>query len=203
MRSNNQFTRRFCLTGSLATALVALATSPALALTEAGARALVDKVVAEINRVIASGQSESAMINDFKKLFLAYADVPIMARYALGPDARTLSNAQMKKYTDAFATYISNKYGRRFREFIGGEVTVNSARPIKAGYEVRSTVKLRGQSPFDVTFLVSDKSGKDKFYNMFIEGVNLLLTERTEIGALLDKNGGNVDKMIAALQAMG
>ncbi|QEW18291.1 putative phospholipid-binding protein MlaC precursor [Marinibacterium anthonyi] len=203
MRSNNQFTRRFCLTGTLATALAALVTSPALALTEAGARALVDKVVAEINRVIASGQSESGMINDFKKLFLTYADVPIMARYALGPDARSLNSTQMKQYTDAFATYISNKYGRRFREFIGGQVEVNSARPIKAGYEVRSTVKLRGQTPFDVTFLVSDKSGQDKFYNMFIEGVNLLLTERTEIGALLDKNGGNVDKMIAALKAQG
>ncbi|MBB93250.1 MAG: ABC transporter [Rhodobacteraceae bacterium] len=202
MRSNSQFTRRFYLTGTLATAFAALTTSPALALTEASARGLVEKVVAEINRVIASGKSESAMISDFEKLFTTYADVPIMARYALGPEARTVSSSQLSRFTNAFSGYISNKYGRRFREFIGGEVEVNSARPIKAGYEVRSTVKLRGEAPFDVTFLVSDKSGRDRFYNMFIEGVNLLLTERTEIGSLLDKNGGNVDKMIAALEAM-
>ncbi|WP_428926965.1 MlaC/ttg2D family ABC transporter substrate-binding protein [Marinibacterium sp. SX1] len=202
MRSNNQFTRRVCLTGTLATAFAALVTSPALALTEAGARGLVEKVVAEINRVIASGQSEGAMIRDFEKLFTTYADVPIMARYALGADARTVSSSQLQRFTNAFSGYIANKYGRRFREFIGGEVSVNSARPIKNGYEVRSTVKLRGESPFEVSFLVSDRSGRDRFYNMFIEGVNLLLTERTEIGALLDKNGGNVDKMIAALEGM-
>jgi phospholipid transport system substrate-binding protein len=61
---------------------------------------------------------------------------------------------------------------------------------------------LRGSAPFEVTFLVSSKSGKDLFFNMFIEGVNLLLTERTEIGALLDRNGGKIDKMIADLEKL-
>ena len=199
---SNSFSRRSYLTGPLATAFLALVTSPALALTEGAAKALVDKVVAEINRVIASGKSEGAMINDFKKLFNTYADVPIMARYALGADARSASSSQLQRFTNAFSGYIANKYGRRFREFIGGKVEVKDARPIKAGYEVRSTVFLRGESPFEVSFLVSDKSGRDRFYNMFIEGVNLLLTERIEIGALLDKNGGNMDKMIAALEKM-
>ncbi|MEC7257936.1 MAG: ABC transporter substrate-binding protein, partial [Pseudomonadota bacterium] len=97
----------------------------------------------------------------------------------------------------AFQGYIANKYGRRFREFIGGKVEVTSARQIKNGYEIRSTAKLQGQAPFDVTFLVSDKSGRDLFYNMFIEGVNLLLTERTEIGAMLDRRKGNIDQLIA------
>lgn len=199
---SSSFSRRTCLRGSLATAFLALVTTPALALSESSAKTLVNKVVDEINRVIASGKSESAMISDFKKLFNTYADVPIMARYALGADARSASASQMKRFTDAFSDYIANKYGRRFREFIGGKVEVTSARPIKAGYEVRSTVFLRGESPFEVSFLVSDKSGRDRFYNMFIEGVNLLLTERTEIGALLDKSGGNMDKMIAALEKM-
>ena len=61
---------------------------------------------------------------------------------------------------------------------------------------------LRGQSPFEVTFHVSDRSGRDLFFNMFIEGVNLLLTERTEIGAMIDRNGGDIDKMIADLKKL-
>ena len=176
---------------------------PALALTEAGARTLVNNVVSEINRVIASGKSEAAMLRDFEKLFVRYADVPIMARYALGADARSATQAQMRNFTKAFQGYISRKYGRRFREFIGGQVTVKSARKIKAGYEIKSLVKLQGSAPFDVTFLVSDKSGKDKFYNMFIEGVNLLLTERTEIGAMLDRRKGDLNKLISDLSKAG
>ncbi|SPJ30397.1 MlaC/ttg2D family ABC transporter substrate-binding protein [Falsiruegeria mediterranea] len=176
---------------------------PALALTEAGARTLVNNVVSDINKVIASGKSESAMLRDFEKIFVRYADVPIMARYALGADARSASQAQLRNFTKAFQGYISRKYGRRFREFIGGEVTVRSARKIKAGYEIKSLVKLQGSAPFDVTFLVSDKSGKDKFYNMFIEGVNLLLTERTEIGAMLDRRKGDLNKLISDLSKAG
>ena len=38
---------------------------------------------------------------------------------------------------------------------------------------------------------------------MFIEGINMLLTERTEIGAMLDRRGGNIDAMIADLRKAG
>jgi phospholipid transport system substrate-binding protein len=35
---------------------------------------------------------------------------------------------------------------------------------------------------------------------MFIEGINLLLTERTEIGAILDRNKGDIDSLIKDLK---
>jgi phospholipid transport system substrate-binding protein len=54
-----------------------------------------------------------------------------------------------------------------------------------------------------VSFHVSDRSGKDLFFNMYIEGVNLLLTERTEIGAMLDKRRGDIDAMIRDLKKSG
>ncbi|MEM6658433.1 MAG: ABC transporter substrate-binding protein [Pseudomonadota bacterium] len=196
---SNDLNRRHFIVTALGSTMIAALPQSALALSEAAAVKLVNSVVADINRVIASGKSENAMLRDFEKIFVQYADVPIMARYVLGADARTASPAQLKQFTRAFQTYISRKYGRRFREFIGGEVDVRNARKIKAGYEVRTSVKLRGSSPFDVTFLVSDKSGRDKFYNMFIEGVNMLLTERTEIGAMLDARGGSLNQLIKDL----
>ena len=195
----NPMLRRSFLKSAVAAAALALPGLPAMALSEAGAHKLVDAVVADINRVIASGKSESAMIRDFEKIFVRYGDVPIMARYALGVDGRRATPAQMRAFTQAFQGYISRKYGKRFREFIGGKIEVQSARPIKAGYEIRSTAFLRGEAPFEVTFLVSDKSGRDRFFNMFIEGVSLLQTERTEIGAMLDRRKGNIDQLIADL----
>lgn len=185
------------------TASFAAIGTPSFALSEASARSLVDTVVAEINRVIDSGKSESAMIRDFEKLFVRYADVPIMAQYALGNDGRSASNRQRAEFTKAFQGYIASKYGKRFREFIGGRIEVKGTRKIKAGYEVNGVAYLRGQSPFDVTFLVSDKSGKPLFFNIFIEGVNLLLTERNEIGAMLDRRGGDIDQLIRDVAASG
>ncbi|SIT79985.1 MlaC/ttg2D family ABC transporter substrate-binding protein [Pontibaca methylaminivorans] len=195
--------RQFLISGAAAFAVAALGPLPALALTEAQARQLVDSAVADINRVIASGQSESAMMPEFERIFATYADVPVMARYALGADARAASPGQLQAFTQAFQRYIARKYGKRFRDFIGAQIVVNSARQIKNGYEVRGTAKLRGESPVEVVFLVSDRSGRNLFFNLFVEGVNLLLTERTEIGAMLDQQGGNIDNLIAALQRAG
>jgi phospholipid transport system substrate-binding protein len=174
---------------------------PVRALTVDQARALIDKAVAEVNAIIDSGKSESAMLKDFEHLFATYADVPTIARSALGPAARTASASDMAAFTKAFQGYISRKYGRRFREFIGGRIEVKDAHPIKSYYEVVSTAYLQGEAPFEVDWDVSDKSGRLLFFNIIIEGVNMLASERTEIGAILDKNGGDISKLVAALNA--
>lgn len=194
----NNIDRRSVLGGAFASGL--LIASPSFAMSNAQAETLVDNVVAEINRIISSGSSETRMLDDFENLFLNFADVPTIARYALGNDARSASPAQMQAFTNAFTGYVSSKYGKRFREFIGGKIKVNGSKPLKSYFEVSTTAYLSGQSPFEVTFLVSDKGGRPMFFNMFIEGINLLLTERAEIGAMLDKRGGNLDMLIADLK---
>jgi phospholipid transport system substrate-binding protein len=155
-----------------------------------------------VNNTINSGQSETAMFGSFERIFQQYADVPTIARSALGPAARSASNGQMRDFTQAFQGYISRKYGRRFREFIGGRIEVTDARPVKSYFEVISVAYLQGESPFDLRWHVSDKSGQNLFFNIIIEGVNMLAAERTEIGALLDAQGGNIDGLIAKLQTI-
>ncbi|MGH1576830.1 MlaC/ttg2D family ABC transporter substrate-binding protein [Planktotalea sp.] len=177
-----------------------VAPNAALALNEAGAKKLVDALVGDINKIIASGKSETSMYRDFERVFAKYGDTSYISAYAMGNDGRRASASQKKKFSKEFQTYISRKYGSRFREFIGGRLEVKSVRPVKSWYEVKTTAFLRGDSPFTVTFLVSDRTGRNKFFNMFIEGINLLLTERTEIGAMIDRRGGNLDKMIADLR---
>ncbi|WP_120500236.1 phospholipid-binding protein MlaC [Roseovarius sp. EL26] len=199
---NSELSRRAVIGTAMAAAVASLPL-PALALTDAQAEALVNKVVGEINKVIASGKSLNSMIKDFERIFSRYADVNIIARSALGPAAKTASKSQMRNFTKAFQGYIARKYGKRFNEFVGGRIEVKGTRKVKSWQEVKSLVYLRGSAPFNVNFLVSDRSGKDLFFDMVIEGISLRLTERTEIGSLLDKNKGNIDKMIADLKKAG
>ncbi|MDA0963231.1 MAG: ABC transporter substrate-binding protein [Proteobacteria bacterium] len=183
-------------------AMGAFAPVPALALTEARARSLIDGVVADVNAVIASGKSETAMYSDFERIFARYSDTAYISASAMGVDARRATAAQKKAFSDAFQIYIARKYGRRFREFIGGRLEVTGVRQVKNWFEVGTIAYLQGQAPFDVTFHVSDRTGRDLFFNMFIEGVNMLLTERTEIGALLDRRKGDIDQLIADLRSL-
>jgi phospholipid transport system substrate-binding protein len=180
---------------------LALVPGRARALTAASAERLVDSLVTDINGVINSGKSEAQMYPEFERIFARYGDVPTIARYVLGVDARRATAAQLDAFTKAYQRYVSRKYGRRFREFIGGRLEIQGSRQVQSYIEVRTIAYLRGESPFEVTFSVSDRSGRDKFFNMTIEGVNMLLTERTEVGALLDRRGGDIDALIRELQS--
>lgn len=174
---------------------------PSFALSAPAAQTLVTQLVAEVNTVISSGKSEAGMIADFAQILDRHADVPTIARYCLGADARSATASQIAAYTPAFANYIAAKYGRRFREFIGGEITVQGATPVKSWIEVETTVLLRGRSPLRMDWHVSDRSGKHAFFNFIIEGVNMLLTERAEVGAMLDRQRGDLNALIAEMRA--
>ncbi|EYD78367.1 toluene tolerance family protein [Rubellimicrobium mesophilum DSM 19309] len=195
-------TRRAVLAQGAALAAGLALAPPARAQDVAAARALVDQLVANVNAVIASGQSEDRMIAQFAQIFLAYADAPTIARYSLGADARRATPDQLARYTAAFANYLAEKYGRRFREFIGGQVVVQDARAVPNGIEVTTTAIFQNQAPFRVDFQVSAASGRLRFFNLIVEGVNMLLSERTEIQAMLDQRGGDLDRLIADLSAM-
>ncbi|WP_153010467.1 phospholipid-binding protein MlaC [Falsirhodobacter sp. alg1] len=177
---------------------------PGVTLAQSGAdaaRRAVEQAVAAVNRTIASGESTQAMYNDFERIFAQYADIPTIARSTLGVAARQASAAQLQAYTSAYQGYVARKYGRRFREFVGGEIKVTGVNPIKSYYEVVSTAYTRGNSPADVRWHVSTSSGSPKFFNIIIQGVNMLASERTEIQAILDQQGGSIDRLTRALQS--
>jgi phospholipid transport system substrate-binding protein len=184
-------------------AISAVGAAPASALDVDGARDLIAALVKDINKVINSGKGEVAMFRDFERVFVKYADIGVIARKVMGVDWRRATAAQRTAFTAAFQKYISKKYGRRFREFVGGEIEVTRSRKVKSVFEVVSIAKLRGQAPFEVRWLVADKNGQPRMFNMFIEGINMSSTERTEIGAMLDNRGGDINKLIAHLKTAG
>lgn len=198
----SQVTRRRFAAG-LALGSVALALPfPAFALTLDQAKALIEKAIAEVNTTINSGKSESAMLGDFQRIFSRYADGPKIAQTVMGVSRKTASAGQIKAFTKAYTGYFTRKYGRRFREFIGGTIEVTGGRQIKSFFEVVSVANLTGEAPFDLRWHVSDGSGKNLFFNIIIEGVNMLSTERSEIGALLDQRKGDLDRLIADLNTL-
>lgn len=187
--------RRFVVAGLAA---VMAAPGAALAAISAGqAESLINKVVSDINSIINSGQSEAKMINRFEGVFTKYADTNFIALSALGVDGRSASASQKRAFTKAFTGYIANRYGSRFREFVGGTIQVVSSKQVKSRYEVLTKTKLAGKSPFDVVFIVSAKNGK--FIDMQVEGISIVKSERKEIGAMLDKRKGNLDLLIKDL----
>ena len=189
--------RRFFLAASIC---AVLRPEVAVSSQQDAAVKVVDKAVSDINQIINSGDTERKMLRSFEKVFNTYADVPTIAKYALGRDVRTASALQINDYTKAFSTYFATKYGKRFREFIGGTIEIVSVEKVKKYYLVNTIAHMPAYQPFGVDFLVSEQKGRPLIFNLIIEGVNMLLAERQEIGALLDRNSGKIDTLIGDLK---
>lgn len=202
MLNNHSFTRRATLLG-LTSALAIAPSMPAVALTKAEAEELINKLTGEVMATINAGKSKSAMFKDFEGIFGRYADVPLIAQKALGTTWRTASASQRKAYVSAFRGYMARFYGKRFEEFIGSEIKVKKSRKTAGGYLVDTNIKLRGSAAFKAQWHVIDARGKTLMYNLFLEGVSVLSDVRVQIGSMLDKRGGSIDKLTAHLRTAG
>lgn len=191
---------------TLGLAGLALSTAlPAYALSGSAAEGLVTRAVSEVQAAINSGKPQRRVLADFRKIFLKYADVNTVARSVLGQSWRKASKADQKAYVRAFTGYLARKYGKQFHDFKGAKFTVTGSRDAgRKGFLVRSMVKTpKRSSPFKVEWQVSDRSGKTLIFNMFIEGVSMLTTERGEIRAILEKSGGDVGQVAKTLDNLG
>jgi phospholipid transport system substrate-binding protein len=177
--------------------------SSGLAMTQAQARDLIGRVMNEVQAIVSSGRDERGVSREFEGLFSRHGDVSVIARSVLGPAARSASPAQLTAFTAGFQSYMARKYGRQFRRFAGAQADVTGARQVQSYWEVVSTMTMRGEAPFEVRWQVSDRSGQHKFFNLIIEGVNLLSAERQEIGTMLERRGGSIDRLIEDLRRAG
>ena len=200
MRSN--INRREVIGGAIALSGIAMLPNAALALNEAQANSLIQQVTSEIQSIINSGQSESQMLVQFEGIFRNYADVPRIAGTCLGAAWRTASSGEKSSYVAAFQHYISYKYGRQFRSFQGAKIDLVRSRDSgDRGVLVESMVDTRNSSPFVVEWHVIDAGGRPKFFNLIIEGISLLASEREEIGAMLAASRGDIAQLNARLLA--
>jgi len=170
------------------------------ALEQSKAEDLIKKISFEVNNIISSSRDEPVIIGELEFVFKKYADTNIMALTTLGPARRTASASQLKFFKDSFQIYFLNKYARRFRELKDGEISILTSRSIRSGVEVKTRVHLIDWAPLEVLWLVSDRSGEVKIFNIIIDGINLLSSERVEIGVMLENRNGDIDLLSASLR---
>ena len=180
-----------------------MAVTPARAMTADEASATIRRTVDEVLGIINSGRPPAQLYAAFEDVFAQRADVDAISRSALGPAARQLDAGSFGQFRDAMTGYIARKYGRRFQEFLGSRIEVGAARPLKSFWAVDSTAYLNGRSPMEVEWHISDKTGRPRFFNLIIEGVNMLASEREEIGAMLAQRRGDLGALIADLHQAG
>ena len=198
MKTNNK-TRRFVMISFLG--IAGLYASPVFAFKKSDAEKLIKNLTNDVLGAVNEQKSEDIMFSRFEEIFSKYADVPLIARKALGPTWRGASKAQRSAYVSAFRGYMARYYGKRFEEFLGSEIIVSNSRKTSGGFLVGSNIILKDGSSYQAQWHVIDAGGKYLMYNLFLEGVSVLSDVRVQIGSMLDKRAGSIDRLIEHLNS--
>ena len=198
MKTNNK-TRRFVMMSFLG--IAGLYASPVFAFKKSDAEKLIKNLTNDVLGAVNEQKSEDIMFSRFEEIFSKYADVPLIARKALGPSWRGASKAQRSAYVSAFRGYMARYYGKRFEEFLGSEIIVSNSRKTSGGFLVGSNIILKDGSSYQAQWHVIDARGKYLMYNLFLEGVSVLSDVRVQIGSMLDKRAGSIDRLIEHLNS--
>jgi phospholipid transport system substrate-binding protein len=198
MKTNNK-TRRFVMMSFLG--IAGLYASPVFAFKKSDAEKLIKNLTNDVLGAVNEQKSKDIMFSRFEEIFSKYADVPLIARKALGPTWRGASKAQRSAYVSAFRGYMARYYGKRFEEFLGSEIIVSNSRKTSGGFLVGSNIILKDGSSYQAQWHVIDARGKYLMYNLFLEGVSVLSDVRVQIGSMLDKRAGSIDRLIEHLNS--
>lgn len=195
-----QLTRRMMIAAVAAAAGIAPFASAAISPGEA--EEFVAGVVGEVKLLVESGRPAEQQAEQFRSLLRQRAAVEQVARFVMGGAWRDMSSAQQQEFQDAFLAHVSRIYVNLLSRYNGQTIEVTGSKDfgdkgvlvysLARGAEVESTA---------VEWRVSDRAGAVKLIDIIIEGVSLLQTQRQEFAAMLEKRGGDVDRLIADLRS--
>jgi phospholipid transport system substrate-binding protein len=149
--------------------------SPARALDAADPASLINSLVSEaIAEIKAPQESDEVRAAKFRALLEAGFDIPRISRFVLGRFWNGASAEERQKFATLFEDWIVGTYGARFRSYSGQTIKVTGTR-----------------KESDSAYKVIDVS---------VEGISMALTQRDEIAAVADRNGGTAAGLNKAME---
>jgi len=169
------------------------ATDPAGVVTDFGNRAL--KMMND------PGISDGERRKRFHALLDEDFDFDVVSRFVLGRYWQSASDSERRDFAAVFKDYVVQSYSNRFNEFTDTTFKVTGQRAEgDTNTVVRTDVARKGGAPAKVDWRVTKVASGYKITEVSIDGVSMSLTHRQEFAAIMEKNGGHVSDLIAALR---
>ncbi len=140
-------------------------------------------------------------VSRFRTLLTEAFDVPAIGRFVLGRYWRTANESERAEYLKLFEDFIVQTYVQRFNDFAGAQIRVLQTRAGREN-EVIATVEAvlpgRPAARFDVRMQRDD--GRFKIFDVIVEGISMSMTQRDDFAAVIQRNGGKVEGLLASLR---
>jgi phospholipid transport system substrate-binding protein len=137
----------------------------------------------------------------FRQLFDADFDAPAIARFVLGRYWRLASAAERQEFLRLFKDYVVYVYTARLSDFSGETFKVRGSRADQDAFIVSTDIfGPRATAPLKVDWRLVSDDGAYKIADVVVEGVSLMVTERSEFASVIERHGGQVDGLLALMR---
>ena len=192
-------TRRFLLTtltfllvvASPAAAPDAAAADPSVFMSEMWKRAV---------EILGKKAPQTERLVRFRELFQADFDGPGIARFVLGRYWRSASQEEQQEFLSLFEDYVVFVYGTRFSSLAGETLKIRGSRAVESGVIVSTEMVSPGDAPVKIDWRLIADGGVFKINDVVIEGVSMMVTQRSEFASVIQRNGGQVGGLLSVMR---
>jgi phospholipid transport system substrate-binding protein len=185
----------------LALAMIAgLSAQPALAAADGAPVAFIRALGDQAVSVIRSDMPLTTKAAYFDRMVRQDFDLTGIARFVLGPHWRVASRAERHQFCDGFADRLVRVYGQQLGQSGDGDFVVTGSRTDPDGVIVNSRIIRPQGAPLAVDWRLGIRDGVYKIEDVAIDGVSMALAQRSEIGALIARDGGQVGMLLAEMR---
>jgi len=137
----------------------------------------------------------------FRELFHQDFDSPGIARFVLGRYWRMASPEQQQEFLKLFDNYVVYVYTARLSDFEGEQFKINGSRVDQGAVIVSTDVITPGApTPLKVDWRLVDDDGSYKISDVIVEGVSMLVTQRSEFASVIQRHGGQLQGLLDAMR---
>jgi len=172
----------------------------AVAATE-GAQFVADLASRAVSELTTGDMPMPERITRFRGMLTEAFDVPTIGRFVLGRYWRIASDSEKAEYLKLFEDFIVQTYVHRFNDFAGAQLRVLQTRAAQDG-EVVATLDaaLPGKPPARFDVRMRRESNAFKIFDVVVEGISMSVTQRDDFAAVIQRNGGKIEGLLASLR---
>jgi phospholipid transport system substrate-binding protein len=128
-------------------------------------------------------------------------DVEGVGRFILGRWWRQATPAEQQEYMRLFEETLIRNLSARFGEYQGVRFSLGRTQQrTEDDVLVNTVIERPNTAPFALDWRVGDVAGQPRIVDVIAEGTSLRLTQRSEYSSVIQRNGGQVSALLAAMR---
>jgi phospholipid transport system substrate-binding protein len=169
----------------------------------AGAKKFIEILTADaISMLTVQNISKTERADRFRQLMNKNFAIKGIAKFVLGRYWRKVSEPEKKEYLKLFEDLLVATYADRFAKYSGEKLLVNKSEVRGKGDALVHTVMIRvdGSKPLKVAWRVRGKNGVYKIVDIMVEGISMVVTQKSEFSSFIKKNEGSMGALLSELR---